>query len=76
VNNGVVSNGYIITDGSRGFLISGMNDGSVLNVGIIANGDGVNVPTNYGIEPNSSVIAHGNITNQRCVFGKPAVFTV
>jgi hypothetical protein len=39
-----------------------MDHRTILNIGIVSDGDGIHVATNNGIEPYGTVIPHGHIT--------------
>jgi hypothetical protein len=71
----IVSDGYVITDGSDGFLIGTMYHGAVLNIGIIANADGVYIPANNRIKPNGAMFPGLHIAYDGGIRGYPIVFS-
>lgn len=74
MNNSIVGNGYVVSDGGFIPLIRAMNNGAILNVGLVANDDRVYVAPDYGVEPNSTIAAHRYIADDGCIVGKPTVF--
>jgi hypothetical protein len=75
VYDGLVSNGYIVADIQRGFLVCAMENCPVLDVYIVADPDGMHVTANHCVEPYTAVIAHYNITGKCGIICQKAVFS-
>jgi hypothetical protein len=71
----IVGDGYVIADGSDGFLVGTMYHGAVLNIGIIANADGVDIPANDRIEPNGAMFPRLHIANYGGIRCYPIFFS-
>jgi hypothetical protein len=58
VYNGIVGNRYFVADNRSRPLIGTVNNGSILYIAIIADGNRMYIPTYYRIEPNATVVSH------------------
>ena len=76
MNNGIVSNGYMITNFSRCTFISSMNNSSVLNVYMIPNLNAVDITANDGVKPNAAPITHQHIADKGGVIRHKAILSV
>src|SRR5690606_30138573 len=74
VNNGVMTDGYMIADNGFEFLISTMDHHTVLNIGMMPDLNAVYIASYHGVEPYGTVISHFNITNQCGIRSDPAMF--
>jgi len=72
---GIVRNGDFTANDRFGFLISAMDHGAILNIGIIANRNGMNVPPHHSVEPNRAIVTHGYIPYHHGVIGKKAILS-
>jgi hypothetical protein len=74
VHNGIVANGNIIANsGWRGF-ISRVDNGPILNIHFIPHFNKMDIATDYGIEPNTALIAHNDIAHYRGIFCNKTIF--
>jgi ABC-type uncharacterized transport system substrate-binding protein len=53
-----------------------MYHGTILDIGIMADTDAVNIPTDHRIEPNCAIFSHHHIAYNCCVFCKPAAIVI
>lgn len=73
MNNGVVRDGNMVSNVNRSYLVSAMNDCTVLNVHLVTNPDVMHISTHHGIVPDTAVVAHFHITNDYSCFSKKAI---
>ena len=69
VDGDVVSDGNIVADGDGALLIERVEDGSVLNVDMVADADAVDVAAQHGVEPDAATVADDGVTDDGCVLG-------
>jgi hypothetical protein len=70
-----MTDGYIAPDNGLCFLISAMNNATVLYVHLISDPDTVHIAAYYRIEPNTAIITDHYITDNGGVGGDINVFT-
>jgi len=79
MNGGVVSHRNVAADmGLRGVfraIVKGVEDGSVLDVGAVADGDLVHIATQHSPIPDRAILAHGYIAKQYGRLGQKGAFT-
>ncbi len=75
VNDGVVRNRNVAADGGRETLVSTVNHGPILYVGIIADADAVHITPYHGVEPDGAILPHRHVTYYGGVVGEPAMIT-
>jgi hypothetical protein len=75
VHDSVMPDRYMITDGSSGPHVSCMYYRAILYIGIVADMDIVNIPTDNGVKPNRAIIAQYNIANYGAVICYKAVLS-
>ena len=68
VKDRAVADGHVIAE-NAGELIGEMQDGVILDVGMVADGDAINVSARDGVIPNTGVIAHGHVAENHRAFG-------
>ena len=64
----LVADGDVVAEGARGIGVD-VEDGVVLDVGVLANGDGVDVAAQHGAVKHGGVGADGDIANNGRVGG-------
>jgi hypothetical protein len=52
-----------------------MNHHPILDVGIVANGNGVNIAPHHGIEPNRAIITQRHLAYHHGIVGQKAVLS-
>jgi len=70
----VVTYGDVVADMRRSRLMGDMDTGTVLHISAVANGDGSHVATDYGIEPDGTLVTHGDIANDGGILTEIALF--
>jgi len=73
VHKRIVPDRNIIPNDRSCFLVGAMNDRAVLNVNMIANGNGVYITANNSIEPKAAMVSGGDIATNGCVGSEPTV---
>jgi hypothetical protein len=71
--NCIVSNAHIISNNGAGFLVSAMNNGTVLHIYLVAHAYDIYIAPNYGVEPDAAIVAHNHIPNNSGIGGNIAV---
>src|SRR5689334_5938581 len=71
----VMRHRHIIADRRLCLLVRAMDYGPILYVGIVADGDGMNVAPYHCIEPDRAAVAHCHIPHNGGVVGDEAVVT-
>jgi hypothetical protein len=61
MDDGTMSHRNALTD-IAGKTVAYMNDGTILNITVIPNGDWVLISANHCIVPNAYMLSHGDIT--------------
>src|SRR5690554_5959845 len=64
----IVTHGNVVADFYHRLLIQGVQDGSVLNVDLVPQSDGVDIAAQYRVVPNAAIVAHLHIANNGGVF--------
>ena len=62
--------------GLRGVLraiVEGMDNHAILNVGVVADGDSIDIATQHSIIPNRAVLANLHITNYSGILSQPSL---
>ena len=75
VHDHVVPDGHVVADFGHRFLVQCVYNTVVLDVKAVADGDGVNVATQHGIEPDAAVVAHGHVAHDDGTVGQETVFS-
>ena len=79
MNNGIMTYGYIVANmGLRGVLrtiVEGVDDNTILDICMVANGDGINIATQHSIVPYRAVLTYGDIAYYGGILGQPRVVT-
>ena len=79
VNNGIMSHGDIVTDscygGMRRVIVEGMDDGTILDIGTVADTDTVHIAAQYRTVPNTAIVPYFDITDYDSSFGEEGIFT-
>jgi hypothetical protein len=65
--------GYIVADFDYRFLVQGMQYAAVLYVYTVADTDGIDIATQYSVEPNTAIVADDYIANDGCIIGEIAI---
>src|SRR5690606_21476455 len=73
MNNGIVAYRNVIPDDCRVFLISTVNDGSILNIYFIADFNIVYITSYHSIEPNTTLVSHGYISYDSSIFSNKTI---
>jgi hypothetical protein len=68
-----MGNGHVASNYRFGLLVGAVNNSTILNVGVIANGDGVHIPPYHGIEPDCTVGSHSHFANDNGIISQEAV---
>ena len=63
MNGGIVADGDIVFDDGGTNLVGDMHHGSVLNIHTVAHGDGCHITAHDGIEPHTTLVAHGHFAH-------------
>src|ERR1035437_1335282 len=71
----VMCNRNIVSDRNRPLLIGAMDDSAILNVNLVSHPDGMDIATDNGIEPNTTLVTHHHIANNGCIVCKETFFT-
>ena len=71
----VVADGDVIADVGGPRVVGDVNTRAVLNVGAVAYGDGGDVASYYGVEPDGAFVAHGYVADDGSIFAEIAVST-
>jgi hypothetical protein len=80
MNDGIVTDGHAIFDSNTCFLISAMDDHSILDVDLVADADAVDITPHDRVEPDAAFIAdldipdHGGIRCDKTIFSKARGF--
>src|SRR5690606_41993005 len=75
VHDGIVTYGNVVANGCRGFLISAVDHGAILYIYLVAHFDEVHITANHGIEPDTALVAHGDLAHNGGVLGNKAIFS-
>ena len=75
MDNGIVRDRNIIANRRFRFLIGTMDHGTILNIGMMANPDFIDIPSYHRIEPNGTKIAYLDIPYDRGVGRLPIVIS-
>jgi hypothetical protein len=62
MNNRIMSDRNITPDLCFCFLVCTMDHSAILNICIISNGNGMDIPTDNRVEPHCTIVAHANFT--------------
>lgn len=73
MNYGRVADGYVIAD-DAGIIVGEVEHGVVLDVGVVADDDAVDVTAGNGVVPDAGVVAEGDVTEDNSAFGDVNVF--
>jgi butyrate kinase len=68
VHQGAVPNGNPVANFGGGSLVGTMNNGSILNINLIADTDGVHIATNNCMKPYTAIVSHYHIAKYNCIF--------
>ena len=71
----IMTNGNMITDIGRVFLVCTVNNCSVLNIYFVSYFNIVYITTNYRIEPYTAVVTHYHIADNCGIGGNKTIFT-
>ena len=79
MNGGVVANRYIVADvclrGLGRLVVEGVDDGSILDVGAVADGNLINVTTQHSAKPYRAILANCRIANNHGRVGQKCVLS-
>ena len=67
VYDGIVPDRYVVANNGFGFLKSGVDDGAILHVHLIAHPDAVYIAPHHRVEPEAAIIARYHIANDRSI---------
>ena len=67
MNRDVVSYGHVVAQRDGGFLIERVQHCAILDVAMLADGDGVHVAAQHGVEPQTRSLAYRHIADNRGV---------
>ena len=73
VDGHIVADGDIVADFYGRFLIEGVQNGTVLDVDVVADADGIDVAAHHGVEPDGTAVAHHHVADDGGVLGQEAV---
>src|SRR5258705_10117983 len=73
--NGVVADGDIVADDGLGFLVSGVDDDTILDVDLIADADAVDIAAYDGIEPDAGLVTDLDISDHGGIGGDKAIIS-
>src|SRR5690606_6969594 len=66
----------IASDDRSCLLVRAMNNGTVLDVGIVTDGDRIDIAPNDGVEPDRTIVPHRDIPHDHGVVGKKAIASI
>jgi hypothetical protein len=75
MHNGIVGNGNVVADHQPGPLIGAMQHGPILDVGVVADGNGMHISPHNGIKPYRAIVAHLNLAHYNGAIGYVTIFT-
>ena len=73
--NGVVADGDIVADDGLGFLVSGVDDDTILDVDFTADADAVDIAAYDGIEPDAGPVTDLDISDHGGIGGDKAIIS-
>src|SRR5579872_6408735 len=82
MDDGIMSDGNVVSDMDIGFLIGGVNDDAILYIYLVANVNAANVTPEDGVEPDAALISdlylayHGCVRSQEAIFAKTRGFAL
>lgn len=71
VNSGVVPDARTVFQYGLAFAVRPVDDGAILDIDLIADGDGSDIAPDYAIEPARRVLTHGHVPDDGRVGCKP-----
>jgi hypothetical protein len=66
-------NGYIISNYGFSLLVGAMNNGAILNVGVITDGNRMYISPYHCIKPNGAVVSHCYLAYHYAIVSKKTV---
>jgi hypothetical protein len=75
VYHGIVRNGNIVANYQSRALVSTMQNGPILNVGVVTDYNGMHITPYHCIKPNRAIVAHGNIAYDYRTIGQKTILT-
>jgi hypothetical protein len=75
VYNGQVTNAYTITNDGAGFFVCAVDNYAILNIDLIADPDGIYIPPDNCVEPDTALISNDYVANNGGIGGDKAVLT-
>ena len=70
MDNRIMANGHFIANCCWCCLIGRVDHCAILNIDPVPNCDAIHITANNSLKPYAAVVAHNNIADERCVFGK------
>src|SRR5690606_37490118 len=74
VYNSIMTNGYVISDLGSITLIGAVNHRAILNIDFVTQSNGINISSNYGIKPDTTMISSDHISDNSSVLGYVDIF--
>ena len=65
MNNGMMTDGYVVADGGAEALVGAVKAGAILDVDLVPDTNEIHIAPHYGIEPGAAIVAHYNVTDDR-----------
>ena len=75
VHDYVVADGDVIADFGDRFLVQSVYHAVVLDIDAVADGDGVHVAAQHGVEPYAAIVTHGHVTDNNGAVGQEAILS-
>jgi spore maturation protein CgeB len=75
MNYGIMSDGYIVTNGYRSDFVGAMHYNPVLDIDIVTYSNRVNIAPYHRIKPDAAIVTDLNIPNNGSVLCNEAIFS-